>query len=131
MEKHRHLWADARTCVKNAGQRFATDSERPRSFRDGQIQGLQAECFWATAESAPPWTPNPRAPIELRVSPACFVAVPPTDRRLVHQSVSGVSVNLISTHPPDGASSRTSRCARLEAIQHAEKIPAVNARTGG
>jgi hypothetical protein len=38
-----HLWADARTPIKDAGKRFTTDSERSCDLRDGQVQGIQAQ----------------------------------------------------------------------------------------
>lgn len=40
---HSHLWAYAGTAVHDPGQGFATDPERSRGFRDGQIQGFQAQ----------------------------------------------------------------------------------------
>ena len=47
VEGHRetdgHLWADARTAVKNARQSLPAHAKGPRGVRNGQVQGFQAQ----------------------------------------------------------------------------------------
>jgi hypothetical protein len=42
-ETDRHLRADTRAAAQNAGQSFAAHAQRPRDFRYGHVQGLQAK----------------------------------------------------------------------------------------